>query len=146
MANPNPQQPITGVANPNQYPAWGVKQISGTPGYGTSTSDYSVEKASNAAQKAALLANGYDVWFGTQIDANNFVGSQVSNAKNPVTQGANAAAGAVTGWTHNIEQWLIRGFEMLLGLGLIIVSVAKLASDTPAGKAATKIATKVALA
>lgn len=58
---------------------------------------------------------------------------------------ANLAKKAVTGWTHNIEQWLIRGFEMILGIGLIIVAIAKLASDTPAGRAAAKIATKAAI-
>jgi hypothetical protein len=60
---------------------------------------------------------------------------------NPVTGAENivkSAAGKVTGWTHNVEQWLIRGFEMLLGLGLIIVAVAKLASDTPVGRTAVK--------
>ena len=65
---------------------------------------------------------------------NDFIGAGTPGLKNPLT-----------GWTHNIEQWLIRGFEMLLGLGLIIVAVAKLASDTPAGRAAAKIATKAAI-
>lgn len=67
---------------------------------------------------------------------------------NPVTGTENlvkSAVGKVTGWTHNIEQWLIRGFEMILGIGLIIVAIAKLASDSPAGKAAKKIATKAAI-
>lgn len=41
-------------------------------------------------------------------------------------------------WVPNVEQWIIRGFEMLLGLGLIIVAVAKLASTTSAGRAAAK--------
>ena len=69
------------------------------------------------------------------------------NGKPPTTTGitpgrivSNAAqeAGATTGWTHNVEQWVIRGFEMLLGIGLIIVALAKLAADTPAGRAAAK--------
>jgi hypothetical protein len=62
---------------------------------------------------------------------------------NPVNDAVNAAGNSktLTGWTHNIEQWLIRGFEMLLGLGLIIVAVAKLAEDTPAGRAAFRVAT-----
>lgn len=57
----------------------------------------------------------------------------------------NAATKPLTGWVHNVEQWLIRGFEMILGIGLIIVALAKLASDTPIGKTATKIATKAAI-
>lgn len=77
-------------------------------------------------------------------DPNTTSGLPGTNPKPPVTTSTvNSAAGRIhlpnlTGWTHNIEQWLIRGFEMLLGLGLIIVSVAKLASDTPIGKAAVK--------
>lgn len=51
---------------------------------------------------------------------------------------AGTVQAATSGWVHNVEQWLIRGFEMLLGIGLIVVSLAKLASDTPVGRAAAK--------
>ena len=68
--------------------------------------------------------------------------SLLSNVPGAATSAAAKAASSfsnpLTGWTHNIEQWVIRGFEMLLGIGLIIVALAKLASDTPAGKAAIK--------
>ena len=59
--------------------------------------------------------------------AHGDLGYQLPNIPNPLT-----------GTTHNIEQWVIRGFEMLLGIGLIIVALAKLAADTPAGRAAVK--------
>jgi hypothetical protein len=77
-------------------------------------------------------------WQTSANTAGNSPGSAVGGA-------VNVAKKAVTGWTHNIEQWIIRAFEMILGAGLIIVALAKLASDTPAGRAAMKIATKAAL-
>ena len=57
----------------------------------------------------------------------------------------NAYKNPLTGWVGNIEQWIIRGFEMLLGVGLIVVAIAKLAGDTKTGRAAASIATKAAL-
>lgn len=69
----------------------------------------------------------------------------------PAIQSANPAPGAVsqavntTGWVHDVEQWIVRGFEMLLGAALIIIGLAKLASDTPAGKTAIKVGKAAAL-
>jgi hypothetical protein len=95
--------------------------------------------------------------FGTKQEALDYYASNASahpdwkaptgftgNVTNTIKSGIEAATG-VGGWVHNIEQWIVRAFEMALGLGLIILGLAKLASDTPAGKAAAKIATKAAL-
>ncbi len=89
-------------------------------------------------QSASRPVNTVAGPFSTQHDAAGWqtMANTAGNSPGSAAGGTvNLAKKAVTGWTHNIEQWLIRGFEMLLGLGLIIVAVAKLASDTPAGKA-----------
>lgn len=69
----------------------------------------------------------------------------ISQAAASGAQAGQAAGSALTGWTRNIEQWLVRGFEMLLGAALIVIGLAKLASDTPAGKAAIKIGKAAAI-
>jgi hypothetical protein len=102
--------------------------------------------ATEAAARAAHPPSGL-AWIGTLVGAVAGAGGAAASgngAQVPQAAAGGAAAGqaagsAVTGWTHNIEQWLVRGFEMLLGAALIIVGLAKLASGTPAGKAALKI-------
>jgi len=103
------------------------------------------------SQPGATVKNLHAIdWVGVH---GPYPSQKAANAAIPAIQKANPAPGAVqqattaatTGWTHNIEQWLVRGFEMLLGAALIVIGLAKLASDTPAGKAAIKIGTKAAL-
>ena len=127
-----------------------VVPVGGLPG--TPPAGYESLPSGNAADDAEFAAaagqGGTVVVEG--ITWNNINGPYPSqaaaNAAIPGIQAADPAMGeaqqaqhnATSGWTHNIEQWLVRGFEMLLGLGLIIVSLAKLASDTPAGRTAVK--------
>lgn len=111
----------------------------GFHGYGT---EQQAEAAPNSVNWLnSWFVNGIVADYSYAVKAGEQPGGPNAGILNPVNdvKGAAQAAGSVTtGWTHNIEQWIIRGFEMLLGLGLIIVSVAKLASDTPAGRAAIK--------
>ena len=105
-----------------------VKRAAASPGTGwaqfpASTDNYSL------AQIQAYVKSHTET---PPVD-NSVLGQIGSGSK----QAAEQAAGT-TGWTHNVEQWIIRGFEMLLGIGLIIVALAKLAADTPAGRAAAK--------
>lgn len=76
------------------------------------------------------------------IKANNWPPATSSVNPGAVLAGTGQAAVEnathTTGWTHNIEQWVIRAFEMLLGAALIVVALAKIAGDTPVGKAAVK--------
>lgn len=69
-------------------------------------------------------------FLGDAANAAGAAAAKTGNDLNPLNK--------LTGWTHNVEQWIIRGFEMLLGIGLIVVALAKLASDTPVGRAAAK--------
>lgn len=94
--------------------------------------------ASQAEAQSAQSGPANDTIAGIGAGAALGLGNESPSAAVATGQAAQNAAGKVTGWVHNIEQWLIRGFEMLLGAGLIIVALAKLAGDTPIGRTAIK--------
>lgn len=99
-------------------------------------------------QSASRPVNAVAGPFQTQQDAVNWQTSANTAGNSPgsaIGGIVNTATKPLTGWTQNIQQWFVRAFEMLLGIGLIIVSLAKLAADTPAGKAAVKIGAKAAI-
>jgi len=106
------------VTNPNQFPQWGIGQISGT---------WKTIEAKTSAEKIADMNLGYLDWFTSQAAAQQQISSQTSalNGQIPV----------VGNWFDTFS-WMQAG-EVLLGLVLIAVGVARLTHAVP-------IATKVA--
>jgi hypothetical protein len=130
VPNVNPNAPTVAPGIPtgsalNKYPQWGVKQTSGTPGYGTVSSDYKVAEAKTAQQKMNLINQNYDIWFTSNQAAQNWVTGQNQNANNPAVQGSNAAASVASGLVNWISQKAIweRAGEVLVGVIIIYIGI-----------------------
>jgi hypothetical protein len=123
--------------------------LSGPSGYESFPSGSAADDAAIAAAGTGGTVSLHNITW--TIMGGPYASQAQANAAIPAIQKASPAPGALaqaaqtTGWTHNVEQWLVRGFEMLLGAALIVVGLAKLASGTPAGKAALKIGKAAAI-
>lgn len=132
MANPPAGSLAPGITTtPDKYPQWGVG--GGVPG---NPAGWKVVEAKNAAQKQSYLGQGIDVWFSNEADAKTFMSSQQSAYGSGEPQNAPGIADFL-GRLTQASTWL-RVAEVLLGSALIIVALAKLASNTSVGRAATR--------
>lgn len=134
---------------PDKYPQWGVKQVSGTPGYGTAASDYKTVEAKTAAGKTTYLGQGYDVWFASAAKAQDYINGQVGNAKNPVTQAANATASAISSVVDFLKGFAsgnlwIRVVKVMAGGAMVIVGLVKLTGLDARAPGVVRTAVKVA--
>lgn len=133
-----PGQPIApGLATGNTFPQWGVG--GGTPG---SSAGWNIVEATTAAQKATYTSQGYLLWFGSKSAAQNFVSSESSayGSGNPPQLAGLAAIGTFFSSLGETNTW-IRVAEVLIGLVLVGVGIAKLTHAVPV---ATTIAKAVA--
>jgi hypothetical protein len=135
MPNPvNPNPP-----NLSNYPQWGVKiNTNGTSG--------SIKEVANDAAKLAAMNAGYLDWFPSKTLAQSGLSSQTSafgSGGESTLQAIKSANPLGALFQANI--WMRVG-QVVLGLALIVVGLAKLAEGTPAGKAAAKVAKVAALA
>ena len=128
------------VTNQNAYPQWGVG--GGTPG---SSAGWKVVEASNAAQKATYEQQGYLVWFSSSTAAQSFVSSE-SSAYGSGSPSALTGLAAIGDFFQRLGQantWLRVG-EVVLGLILIAVGVARITRAVPVATSVAKTVGMVA--
>ena len=125
MANAPVIPPGGAGSSPNTYPQWGFN------------SSGQVVEAANESQKLSYSEQGYLDWFTSKAAAQAaYQGEQgvLGSGNVPLPSGL-AAIGDFFSKLGQASTW-IRVAEVLLGLGLLIVGVARLASGTPIGNAA----------
>ena len=110
-------------SSPNTYPQWGFNNSG------------QVVEAKNESQKLSYSEQGYLDWFSSKAAAQNaYQGEQGVLGSGNLPSGLDAI-GDFFNKLGQAGTW-IRVAEVLLGLGLLIVGISKLASGTPIGNAA----------
>jgi len=126
------------VTDQNKFPQYGVG--GGKPG---SAAGWKIVTANNKNQKLSYENQGFLVWFDSRSSAQAFISSESSLlgsggaglVSNPLDFLRNIAA--FFDKLGQASTWLRIG-EFIIGAGLIIVGLARLASGTAVGKAAVR--------
>lgn len=145
-----PAAPATGPIAPgvvlpgqeNTYPQYGVG--GGTPG---SSAGWNVVTAHNASEKLGYENQGYLIWFTSNAEAQAEISSESSAYGSGEPQNAIPGLTQIGDFFGRLAEgstW-IRVAEVLIGLGLIAVGLAKLASGTGVGRVAETAAKGAAL-
>lgn len=147
MANIPPGGPLPpvapGIATPGIYPEWGVG--GGTPG---SSAGWKIVEAKNAAQQLTYERQGYLTWFASQSAAKAYVSSQSSAYGSGQPQNAIPGLAQIGDFFAALGQastW-VRVGEVVLGLILVAVGVARITKAVPIATKVAKTAGAVALA
>ena len=144
MPNVTPVTPVnTGIASPNVYPQWGIG--GGTPG---SSAGWKVVEARNESQKLTYSEQGYLTWYSSDAAAKNAIASEESPYQSGEPQNAIPGLAQIGDFFGSLTQgstW-VRVGQVVLGVILIAVGVARITHAVPAATRIAKTAGAVSLA